>query len=182
MSECERVRQATEAVGQDDWIRVGELMNQSGFSSATDYDISHPQVEVLVQECRGVNGVRGARMMGGGQGGSVLVLANPTRSNHSRPNWIASISKNSGMPPRPSDICPARLLRGRPGRDGLGVVSRYQRVLLLALDVANTGAAIAVGRGQVATGFGIEDQDRAFQAGSRGFPGDRIAGISRRPR
>ena len=75
VTECARVRQAISAVGQDDWPTVGELMIQSGLSSATDYNISHPQVEVLVAECRRVNGVLGARMMGGGQGGSVLVLA-----------------------------------------------------------------------------------------------------------
>jgi galactokinase len=50
-------------------------MTASGRSSATDYDISHPQVERVVSLCLDVPGVLGARMMGGGQGGSALVLA-----------------------------------------------------------------------------------------------------------
>jgi galactokinase len=38
------------------------------------YEISHPQVEELVAESLRVEGVLGARMMGGGEGGSVLIL------------------------------------------------------------------------------------------------------------
>ena len=49
-------------------------MTESGRSSATDYDVSHPQVERIVSICLEQPGVLGARMMGGGQGGSVLVL------------------------------------------------------------------------------------------------------------
>jgi galactokinase len=43
-------------------------------SSATLYEISHPRVEELVAEALRVDGVLGARMMGGGEGGTALVL------------------------------------------------------------------------------------------------------------
>jgi galactokinase len=59
---------------RQDWVRFGELMNESGASSAGDYAISHPQVERLVEIMRAVPGVVGARMMGGGEGGSTLAL------------------------------------------------------------------------------------------------------------
>ncbi|MCA9862685.1 MAG: hypothetical protein KC432_06685, partial [Thermomicrobiales bacterium] len=46
----------------------------SGRSSATLYEISHPDVEELVASARQQPGVLGARMMGGGEGGAVLAL------------------------------------------------------------------------------------------------------------
>jgi galactokinase len=69
------VRDAERAIAGSDWAEVGRLMTASGHSSATDYDMSHPQVERIVSLCLDVPGVLGARMMGGGQGGSALVLA-----------------------------------------------------------------------------------------------------------
>jgi galactokinase len=75
VTECDRVVRAEAAVRAADWDQVGELMTESGRSSAGDYDISHPLVEELVALCLSSGGVLGARMMGGGQGGSVLVLA-----------------------------------------------------------------------------------------------------------
>jgi galactokinase len=73
-TEIERVRQGLDALRRSDWLRFGELMNASGRSSAVDYEISHPAVEALVQESRQVDGVAGARMMGGGEGGAALIL------------------------------------------------------------------------------------------------------------
>jgi galactokinase len=49
-------------------------MSASGRSSATLYEISHLRVEELVAEALTVKGTWGARMMGGGEGGAVLVL------------------------------------------------------------------------------------------------------------
>ena len=57
-----------------DWTRFGQLMTASGRSSATLYEISHPRVEELVAEALTVEGVLGARMMGGGEGGAALIL------------------------------------------------------------------------------------------------------------
>ncbi len=74
VTESRRVDAAEQAVRNKDWVQFGQLMNESGISSATDYDISHPVVEELVSHIRGQNGVIGARMMGGGNGGPALVL------------------------------------------------------------------------------------------------------------
>lgn len=61
-------------MGRQDWEAFGQLMNESGASTAGDYAISHPRVEALVATMRRVPGVAGARMMGGGEGGSTLAL------------------------------------------------------------------------------------------------------------
>jgi len=62
------------AMATGDWETFGALMTASGRSSATDYEISHPIVEELVAEALEADGVLGARMMGGGEGGTALVL------------------------------------------------------------------------------------------------------------
>jgi galactokinase len=72
VTESARVRDGYD--GRQDWVAFGWLMSDSGRSSATDYDVSHPQVEELVAVLREQGGVLGARMMGGGGGGSVLAL------------------------------------------------------------------------------------------------------------
>jgi galactokinase len=74
VSETQRVAEAETAMRLGDWDRFGELMNASGESSARDYEISHPRVEALVHLLREQDGVLGARMMGGGEGGPALAL------------------------------------------------------------------------------------------------------------
>ncbi|MGH2614088.1 MAG: galactokinase [Thermomicrobiales bacterium] len=74
IEETARVHEGREAMAAGDWPRFGRLMTESGRSSATLYEISHPRVEELVAEAHGVAGVLGARMMGGGEGGAVLIL------------------------------------------------------------------------------------------------------------
>ncbi len=74
ITEIERVGQGEVAMKRRDWETFGSLMNASGASSAGDYAISHPRVEALVATMKTVPGVVGARMMGGGEGGSTLAL------------------------------------------------------------------------------------------------------------
>jgi len=74
VTETERVERGIVALRAGDWPTFGALMTASGRSSAGDYAISHPRVEELVAEILAVPGVLGARMMGGGEGGSVLAL------------------------------------------------------------------------------------------------------------
>lgn len=74
VTEVARVQQGSLAVRSGDWVAFGALMTASGRSSATDYEISHPRVEALVAATLAVEGVLGARMMGGGEGGTVLIL------------------------------------------------------------------------------------------------------------
>ncbi len=74
VSETSRVRQGIEAVATGNWSEFGRLMALSGQSSAIDYEISHPSVEELVSIAEKVPGVQGARMMGGGEGGTALIL------------------------------------------------------------------------------------------------------------
>jgi len=74
VEETERVVRGLDAVNKADWETFGQLMTESGRSSATLYEISHPEVEELVAVALAQPGVLGARMMGGGEGGAVLAL------------------------------------------------------------------------------------------------------------
>ncbi|MCA9876384.1 MAG: hypothetical protein KC442_01335, partial [Thermomicrobiales bacterium] len=74
VEETARVAEGRRALADADWAQFGRLMTASGRSSATLYDISHPEVEALVSTANALPGVLGARMMGGGEGGAVLVL------------------------------------------------------------------------------------------------------------
>jgi len=74
VTETFRVREGIDAVAKGNWDEFGKLMTLSGKSSAFDYEISHPSVEELVSIVSGVSGVLGARMMGGGEGGTALIL------------------------------------------------------------------------------------------------------------
>lgn len=74
VEETARVAAGREAMSAGDWDSFGRLMTASGRSSATLYEISHPRVEELVADMLAVDGVLGARMMGGGEGGSALAL------------------------------------------------------------------------------------------------------------
>jgi galactokinase len=74
VTESSRVEEGIAAVDSGDWPRFGRLMTASGRSSAKDYEISHPRVEALVAESQTLPAVLGARMMGGGEGGTALIL------------------------------------------------------------------------------------------------------------
>jgi galactokinase len=73
-TECRRVRDGIAAIARRDWPAFGRLMTASGRSSAQDYEISHPRVEEIVAAALTLDGVLGARMMGGGEGGPALIL------------------------------------------------------------------------------------------------------------
>ncbi len=73
-TETGRVGRGEQAMLAGNWSQFGALMTAGGRSSARDYQISHPVVERLVRDIEPVPGVLGVRMMGGGEGGSVLAL------------------------------------------------------------------------------------------------------------
>jgi galactokinase len=76
LTENERVDAAVAALGAGDMPALGELLDASHASLRDDYEVSVPEVERAVAACRDA-GALGARIMGGGFGGSVLALFPP---------------------------------------------------------------------------------------------------------
>ncbi|CAN5870467.1 galactokinase [soil metagenome] len=102
VTEIERVNHGEAALVSRDWLLFGRLMTASGRSSATDYEISHVVVEDLVQQVTALPGVLGARMMGGGEGGSLIALIEPDNRGAIRERAESVVSRYAldGTEPR----------------------------------------------------------------------------------
>eukprot|EP00301_Raphidiophrys_heterophryoidea_P016244 c25800_g1_i1.p1 GENE.c25800_g1_i1~~c25800_g1_i1.p1 ORF type:complete len:602 (+),score=182.24 c25800_g1_i1:95-1900(+) len=74
VTEIQRVHNAVTALGDQAFDVLGQLMNQSHTSLKTDYEVSCAELDELVDIARKCDGVFGARMTGGGFGGSIVVL------------------------------------------------------------------------------------------------------------
>ena len=72
--ENERVRSAADALEAGDVERVGELMYRSHESLRDRYEVSCDELDLVVDLARGTDGAVGARMTGGGFGGSAVCL------------------------------------------------------------------------------------------------------------
>jgi galactokinase len=81
VGENERVAQAAAALRLDDAVLLGELMNASHESSRTNFENSTPELDRLVACARGLPGVLGARLTGGGFGGSIVALVRATSAS-----------------------------------------------------------------------------------------------------
>jgi len=76
ITENERVDATAEALAAGDLVEVGRLLDASHASLRDDYEASVPEVEATVERLK-ATGAAGARMVGGGFGGSVLALLGP---------------------------------------------------------------------------------------------------------
>ncbi len=74
VTENERVLQMAEALAKRDLARCGLLMMQSHASMRDDYEISCRELDLMVEIASRLPGVFGARMTGGGFGGSAVAL------------------------------------------------------------------------------------------------------------
>ena len=72
-TEIERVRSAAEALKGRNYSRLGDLMDESHASLATDYEVSCDELDVMVRLSREF-GAYGARLTGGGFGGCAVAL------------------------------------------------------------------------------------------------------------
>ncbi len=75
VSENERVLEASAALRQGDLPLLGGLFDASHESQRDDFEVSVPAVDAIVDAARAEPDVYGARLTGGGFGGSVVVLA-----------------------------------------------------------------------------------------------------------
>ena len=74
VTENARVLQAATALDADDPAECGLLMGASHSSLRDDYEVSCPELDLMVDLARGAPGVYGARMTGGGFGGCTVNL------------------------------------------------------------------------------------------------------------
>jgi galactokinase len=74
VSEMARTLEAVDVLGNKDFVALGSLITQSHVSLRDDYEISCPELNCAVDVAL-AHGALGARMIGGGFGGSAIALA-----------------------------------------------------------------------------------------------------------
>jgi galactokinase len=74
VTENERVLETVAALSVDDYETVGQLMNESHESLRTDFEVSSPFLDRLVELAQGNDSVLGARLTGAGFGGCTVNL------------------------------------------------------------------------------------------------------------
>jgi galactokinase len=75
VTENQRVLDTIEAMTGRDVVRLGALLDASHESMRDDFEISIPEIDTLVELARSETEVYGARLTGGGFGGSVVIMA-----------------------------------------------------------------------------------------------------------
>lgn len=77
ITENARVQLFVKAAQSGDLNRMGALFYESHVSMRHDYEITCQEIDFLVQAAKGIDGVYGARMTGGGFGGCTVNLVRP---------------------------------------------------------------------------------------------------------
>jgi galactokinase len=95
-----RVLESAQALEAGDLDRFGRLMNESHDSLRDDYEVSGPELDLLVRIARGVPGVLGSRLTGAGFGGCTVTLARPEAVEPLRAAVLGRYEKEAGLAPR----------------------------------------------------------------------------------
>jgi galactokinase len=99
LSENVRTLFAAEALANGDVDRLGKLMNLSHESLRDDYEVSCEELDTMVELCRQQEGVAGARMMGGGFGGSTVNLVRRDNVEQFRQRVSEGFQRETGLEP-----------------------------------------------------------------------------------
>ena len=81
VTENQRTIQAVDALKRGDIFELGQLMNASYLSLKEDYEVSCEELDILVEEAWGIDGVLGSRMMGAGFGGCTVSIVENSAVN-----------------------------------------------------------------------------------------------------
>ncbi len=100
VKENQRVLSGCEDLRHDDLDAFGKKMVQSHEGLRDDYEVSCRELDVLVDAALGVNGVFGARMMGGGFGGCTINLVREDRIQEFSGAVSEAFKKSFGRAPK----------------------------------------------------------------------------------
>ena len=99
VTEIARVQDAVAALRASDFVTLGKLINASHVSLRDDYTVSCPELDVAVNAANDAGAI-GARMFGGGFGGSALALIKASDLQMTREAVTAAFEKNGFKKPR----------------------------------------------------------------------------------
>jgi len=99
VSENARTLSAAEAFRNSDFTSEGKLMSESHRSLRDDYEVSCAELDFLVDTASAIDGVYGARMTGGGFGGSTVNLVDKSAIKDVRASSLEKYSSRFGIEP-----------------------------------------------------------------------------------
>lgn len=99
ITENERVLAAVSAIESRDLEQLGALFAESHASMRDDYEVSIPEIDTLVDIASGEDSVYGARLTGGGFGGSVVIVAEKASGEAASKRICEAYAKRTGATP-----------------------------------------------------------------------------------
>ena len=99
ITENARVIEAGEALELRDMNRFGKLMGESHVSLRDDYEVSSDELDLMVELAQKIEGVYGARMTGGGFGGSTVNLVMEENADAFRARVAEGYERVTGLKP-----------------------------------------------------------------------------------
>lgn len=99
VTEIARVQECVKALEDKDFKLVGELITKSHLSLRDDYNVSCPELDVAVETAL-KQGALGARMVGGGFGGSAIALFRQDQISQGKEAITKSFTLNGFKAPR----------------------------------------------------------------------------------
>jgi galactokinase len=107
ITENTRVREAGQALKENQLESFGHLMNESHRSLREDFEVSCDELDVMVELARDVDGVYGARMTGGGFGGCTISLVHADNVDEFKTEVANGYAKATGLEPEIYVCCAA---------------------------------------------------------------------------
>ena len=107
LTENRRVVQARMALEEGNSTRLGQLMSASHLSLRDDYEVSCPELDLLVEIAAGSEGLQGSRMMGGGFGGCTISLVDSDMAEKARETIRSRYGRETGREPWTHIVGPA---------------------------------------------------------------------------
>jgi galactokinase len=99
VTENERTLSAAQSLKAGDFEEMGRLMRASHESLRADYEVSCAELDVLAEAANSIAGVYGARMTGGGFGGSTVNLVRREVLGEFQDEVVAKYNKETGKTP-----------------------------------------------------------------------------------
>ena len=99
VTEMGRIATGAAALRTHDYAALGAQLDASHRSTATDYDVSCDELDVITDAARACEGVFGARLTGAGFGGCAIALIAPGRREHVEANVRAVFQARFGVEP-----------------------------------------------------------------------------------
>lgn len=97
VTENERVHQAVAALKEGNLPALGQLFVESHKSMRDDYEVSIPEIDLLVELCTADEDCFGVRLTGGGFGGSIVAITKKGQGSRISKKVVEAYKKRTGI-------------------------------------------------------------------------------------